>query len=172
MDVKTIVNRALSGVGKGTKYESPGKMPSFAAASWPPDARNDCSGFVDWCLRFSESRKVDHPLYRKINGGWFETTAIYADGKEATGFFRPLDAPEVGALLVYPDYRGADGKMHDGHIGVVVEASGNGVSGATQVAHCSLRNYVKHGDAVQLTGPDPWLAHSESIIIWFEGLDS
>jgi hypothetical protein len=109
MNVAVVLSRALSGVGKKTIYKSPGRMPSFASAAWPQGALNDCSGFVSWCLRFSESRKVDHPLYRRVNGGWFETTAIYQDGLESTGYFQKIDSPEPGALLVYPDYRDAGG---------------------------------------------------------------
>ena len=162
MDVTTILTRALSGIGKDTIYSSPGKMPSFASNVWPQRAHNDCSGFVSWCLRFSESRKVDHPLYKRVNGGWFETTAIYRDGIESTGYFRQLDSGEPGALLVYPDYIGADGKSHDGHIGIVIDASGKGVKGVNQVVHCSLGNYMHSKDAIQISDPQPWLVHINS----------
>lgn len=77
MDVNTLLTRAASGLGKKTKYKSPGRMPPFAASTWSANIEADCSGFVDWCLRFSQSRKVDHPLYKRVNGGWFETTAIH-----------------------------------------------------------------------------------------------
>ncbi len=93
MKVPVLVARACSALGKKTVYESPGVIPSFAAIDWPKGARIDCSGFVDWCLRFTESRRVDHPLYKKVNGGWFETTAIHADGNDSTGFFLELIGP-------------------------------------------------------------------------------
>jgi hypothetical protein len=80
MDVDTVISRALSGLGKKTVYKSPGKMPPFTANEWPLGAENDCSGFLCWCLRFSKNRKIDHPLYKKVNGGYFETTGIHADG--------------------------------------------------------------------------------------------
>lgn len=169
MDVSTLILRASSALGRNTVYDSPGKMPSFSASSWPANARNDCSGFVSWSLRFSENRKVDHPLYRKINGGWFETTAIYADGMQSTGYFDKMDSAVRGSLLVYPDYVGSDGRTHDGHIGIVLEASGKGIAGVTRVIHCSAGNYAKFKDAVQITGPDAWLAKKNSIIVWLEG---
>ncbi len=171
MNVSTALARAQSGLGKTTTYASPGKMPSFAANTWPQGAANDCSGFVSWVLRFSQSRKVDHPLYRKVNGGWFETTAIHRDGMEATGFFQRIDTAEPGALLVYPDYVGKDGKSHDGHIGIVLEASGKGIAGVKKVIHCSLGNFKTHRDAIQITDAKPWLAHKESIVVWMEGLE-
>ena len=87
MNADTIITRALSGIGKKTIYSSPGKMPSLAASEWPMNAENDCSGFLCWAFRFSKNRKVDHPLYKKVNGGYFETTGIHADGLHSTGFF-------------------------------------------------------------------------------------
>jgi hypothetical protein len=171
MNVETLIARARSGVGKRTKYESPGKLPPFGASSWTQGAKNDCSGFVDWCLRFSPSRQVDHPLYKRVNGGWFETTAIYADGLEAVGYFKRLDEAKPGAMLVYPDYIGNDGKSHDGHIGIVLEAHKAGVQGVKSVIHCSWGQWKSTGDAVQITGPEAWKSHKESIIVWFEGLE-
>lgn len=170
MDVNTLLNRAASALDKNTTYRSPGRMPSFAASTWSPNIEADCSGFVDWCLRFSPNRQVNHPLYRRVNGGWFETTAIHRDGLESVGFFSQLETPRVGAMLVYPDYRGRDGRMHDGHIGIISEVRGNGVEGVEKIIHCSLGSSNRLGDAVQETGPDPWLLHSNSIIVWFEGL--
>lgn len=170
MNVSILIERALSGLGKKTTYKSPGKMPSFNLSAWPKNAENDCSGFVDWCLQFSPNRKVDHPLYKKINGGWFETSAIHADGLSSVGYFSKLDIPKPGAMLVYPDYTNISGN-HDGHIGIVLETSGSGVGGVTKIVHCSLGASVKLGDAVQVTDSQIWQSHSNSIIVWFEGLN-
>lgn len=170
MEISTVIARATSALSKQTKYESPGSMPSFDGSSWPSHAKCDCSGFVDWCLRLFPNRKVDHPLYRQVNGGWFETSAIYRDGLSSTGYFTKVANATPGALLVYPDYKGEDGARHDGHIGVVIEASGPGIAGVTKIVHCSLGNWKAHGDAVQETGPEPWLQHNGSIIVWLDGL--
>lgn len=170
------MTRAFSGLNKNTEYKSPGVMPSFGASSWSPNIKADCSGFVDWCLRFSPDRKVHHPLYNRVNGdhntdyGWFETTAIHRDGIESVGFFSKLETPKVGALLVYPDYRGSDGRNHDGHIGIITRVNGNGIKGVEKIIHCSLGSWNRLGDAIQVTGPEPWLLHSNSIIVWLEGL--
>lgn len=165
MDINTAIARALSGVGKGTRYESPGRMPSFDGSAWPTNARCDCSGFVDWCLRLFPARRVDHPLYRRVNGGWFETTAIHADGHHSTGFFTRLSEARPGALLVYPDHRGSEG-----HVGLVLEAAGPGVQGVTRVVHCSLGNWRSKKDAIQVTEPDAWINNEESIIVWLDDL--
>lgn len=145
-------------------------MPSFDASTWPTAAQSDCIGFVDWCLRFTATRKVEHPLYKRINGGWFETTAIHADGLSPVGFFSKLDAAKPGAMLVCPDYVGTDGRLHDGHIGIVLEAAGTGLKGVTKIIHCSLGASKKLGDAIQITGSEIWQAHKSSIIVWFDGI--
>lgn len=171
MDVQTVIARARSGLGKKTKYESPGVTPNIAAATWPATgAHNDCSGFVSWCLRMP--RQLDNPFYKRVNGGWFETSGIYADGLSSVGLFSKLDVPKPGALLVYPDYRGADGRSHDGHIGIVtvVDGTKTGVPAVTSIVHCSLGGWNNHQDAIQETPPAPWLAHSNSIIVWLDGL--
>ena len=171
MNVETLITRALSAIDKTTRYESPGVMPAFAANSWPAAAKNDCSGFVNWCLRFSQNRKVDHPLYHKVNGGWFETSAIHADGISTVGFFTQIQQVKPGALVVYPDFVGQDGKNHDGHIGIVLEGSGSGVEGINKIIHCSFGNWKATGDAIQITDPQVWLRKSTSIIVWCEGLE-
>ncbi|MFZ6750091.1 CHAP domain-containing protein [Undibacterium sp. Ren11W] len=171
MNVSTVISRAMSGLAKTTAYKSPGKMPSFEASSWQENGACDCSGFVDWCLRFSPNRVVDHPLYKKINGGWFETTAIHADGLASVGYFSQLETAKPGAMLVYPDYIGSDGKKHDGHIGIVIEVNGSGVRGVSKIVHCSMNGWTNKGDAIQATGSEPWQAHVNSIIVWFESVE-
>lgn len=160
-----IVHRALSAPGCDTVYASGGAIPPLSASAWPhAGAATDCSGFVAWCLRMS--RRVNHPLYRAVNGGWFETTAVYQDGLASTGFFSRVPRAEPGCLLVYPD-RSDDGGLHQGHIGIVVKASGDGIAGVDQVVHCSLSAYRKTGDAIRVSDPGPWLARKDSIIVRF-----
>jgi hypothetical protein len=170
MNSETIVTRARSALGKKTRYESPGVMPDLAAAVWPgAGSHTDCSGFVAWCLRFE--RKIDHPFYKKVNGGWFETSGIYADGLASVGFFTEIDKPRPGALLVYPDYKSESGKNHDGHIGIVTQVApqGSGITAVEKIVHCSLGGWNKLKDAVQETTPVAWLAKPKSIIVWLDG---
>jgi cell wall-associated NlpC family hydrolase len=170
MKVDVLLARAESALGKPVEYDSPGITPPLDAATWPKTSTAiDCSGFVAWCLRLS--RKVDHPLYKRINGGWFETTAIHADGLKSVGFFTRIPKARPGAILVYPDYKDGNGKIHDGHMGIVVEADGSpGVGGVTAIVHCSVGN-DKKGSAIQKTPPAPWKAHSSSIIVWYDSLE-
>jgi len=167
MDVNTLIARAQSGLGKHTKYESPGVTPPLTAVTWPASgAKNDCSGYMAWCLRIS--RAVDHPRYKQVNGGWFETTAIHKDVANSWGFFDQLATPKIGAFVVYPDKGG-----HDGHIGVItgVIAGKKGVAGIKSIIHCSLGGWKNHGDAIRETPPDPFTARSDSLIGWYTGVE-
>ena len=170
MDVDTILLRARSALGKKTRYDLGGGMPDRAAAAWPDGAATDCSGFVAWCLRFR--RKVDHPLYKKINGGWFETTAVHADGLATTGFFTKLLKPTPGAIVVYPDYVDAAGRHREGHIGIVtqVKPNGIGVAAVQSVIHCSAGAWKTKKDAVQETAPTAWTARQDAIVVWMDGI--
>ncbi|TGD96781.1 CHAP domain-containing protein [Methylobacterium nonmethylotrophicum] len=171
MNVKTLILRATSAIDQNVKYKSPGVTPSLSANKWPSsEVSIDCSGFVAWCFRVS--RKVDHPLYKKVNGGWFETTGIHADVGSSVGYFSQISKPKVGCILVYPDYKGSDGKVHDGHMGIVLEVddSKTGIAAVTSIVHCSVSN-DRTGSAIQATGPAIWLNRKESLIGWRDDLD-
>lgn len=165
MDVATLIARARSGLGKKTQYSSPGVTPPLAANTWPAAGdKSDCSGFLAWCLRIS--RKIDHPKYVAVNGGWFETTAIQADVGGPWGYFEEMQVPAVGAFVVYPDKDG-----HDGHIGVISAVNGSkGVSGIVKVIHCSNGGWKNHGDAIRETDAAPWAARSDTRIGWYSGI--
>lgn len=166
MLVDVLISRARSALDKGTVYKSPGVVPPLDASTWPESgAETDCSGFLTWCLRIS--RKIDHPGYKKVNGGWFETTGIYADGMSSWGFCDRIDAPRPGCFIVYPDYKDSSGKSRDGHIGLVTATNGKpGMDGVTAVIHCSLGN-SKKGDAIRETDAKVWLSRPESIAVWW-----
>jgi cell wall-associated NlpC family hydrolase len=160
-----VVARALSALGCKTIYESPGSSPPLAAQSWPEaGARIDCSGFVAWCFRMP--RKIDHPLYVKFNNGWFETSALHHDGLKKTGLFVKINKASPGCLVVYPD-KVINGNLKQGHVGVVLKASGNGIDGIDEVIHCSVSSYKKHKDAIKITGPEIWRARDDAIIIQY-----
>ncbi|WP_150287186.1 CHAP domain-containing protein [Rhabdaerophilum calidifontis] len=165
MDASTLLSRARSALGKRTRYQSPGVTPPLQAATWPESgARCDCSGFLAWCLRIS--RRVDHPKYVAVNGGWFETTGIHADVNNSWGFFEKLAQPQPGSFLVYPDQNG-----HDGHIGLVSEVKpGSGIDGVAKVIHCSLGGWNQHGDAIRETDAAIWRARPDSLIGWYAGI--
>lgn len=161
---ETVVARAMSGVGSQTAYALKNKVnPPLSAEAWPEDGmRTDCSSFVAWCLRMSS--KVNHPLYIKQNGGWFETSAVFKDGLHQTGYFSSVATARAGSLLVYPDKQGSQG-----HIGIVVSAEGPGVAGVSKVVHCSSGSFKKTGKAIAVTGPQAWIDREETIIVDYEG---
>lgn len=165
MDAASLVLRARSGIGKNTRYSSPGVTPPLSASTWPETGgKCDCTGFLAWCLRIS--RKVNHPMYAKVNGGWFETTGIHADIEASWGYFEKLDIPRVGSFVVYPDTGGVDG-----HIGLISEVSGqSGMAGIVSVIHCSNGSWKKHGDAIRETDASVWLTKSASVLGWYVGV--
>lgn len=161
---ETVVARALSAVGTNTTYAMRDlQIPPLATERWPADGtRIDCSGFVAWCLRIP--RQIKHPLYQKVNGGWFETTAVHYDGSHQTGFFSVSDTVRPGTLLVYPDRNG-----RQGHIGIVVGGTGDSAEGVERIVHCSLSAYNRTGKAIQATSATPWRNRSDSLLLDYEG---
>lgn len=161
---EAVVARALFAVNTDTIYAMKDKVnPPLSAEAWPKSGmKTDCSSFVAWCLR--RPSKEQHPLYVKANGGWFETSAVYKDGIEQTGFFSSVETAQPGSLLVYPDRNGKQG-----HIGLVVKVNGPGIQGVSKVAHCSSGAFKKTGKAIALTEPTAWLARADSIIVDYEG---
>ncbi len=41
----------------------------------------------------------------------------------------------------------------------------------TKVIHCSEAQWQQNGDAIQITKPDKWLEHADSIIIWWDEME-
>ncbi|GHB11430.1 hypothetical protein [Modicisalibacter luteus] len=164
-----FIARALSALNKNTRYDLPGITPPFAAEQWPENSSIDCSGFINWCLRFSESRKVKHPLYERTNGGWFETSAIYADAKSPVGYFTEIKEAVSGALLVYPD-QVKSGYKREGHIAIILRSHGKNISDIEKIIHCSNGAYKADGDAIKVTDPQVFLKNTKTIIVWFDGL--
>jgi len=164
--VDQLMGRARAALGHQVIYKlgSGGKK---AEADSPADSENacDCSGFVAWALGLS--RKTDDPLYKKFNGGWINTDAIIHDAKTDGGFFRQLDAPVVGALLVYGStYK--EGKRKPGHVGIVTELDSEG--NAAYIIDCGSSSYKKGGDAITEREPAMFRG-SNTIVAWFEALD-
>jgi hypothetical protein len=81
------------------------------------------------------------------SGDWIETTQIHHDATTTRVVFTKLDAPRVGALLVWPDHRVALVTRH-GHVGVVVSVSD---SAPARVVHCSSGNFRMTGCALRET---------------------
>lgn len=164
MKAAVVVARAESAIGKGTKYKLGAGGMNPGAPSPAVGGGCDCSGFVSWCLGMS--RKTKEAFYVKYNGGWIETTAVATDIASSSGIFEPLSHPIPGCVVVYGDYKGADGKHHEGHIAIVTEVNGqSGVAGVSKIVHCSVGNDAS-GDAIQETPPKPFANNPKSVIGW------
>lgn len=163
MTTNQLLSRARSAAGKGVKYKL-GAGGMFPAQPLPGNINNecDCSGFVCWALGIS--RKTDHPLYVKFNGGWINTDAMVHDAKKETGFLSQLPLPKPGCLIVFGKPPGA-GKV--GHVGIVTKVDSAGK--VLTVIHCSSGNWKK-GDAIQETPPTVF-NQPGTIFAWYEGLD-
>ena len=126
----------------------------------------DCSGFVCWA--FGVSRFTNHPLYRRLNGGWINTDAMVADACDDTGFFKQLGEAEVGCVIVFPASRP---QRKYGHVGIVTEVSlVAGTAKITRVLHCSRGNYRAYGDAIVETSPGSF-GKPDAICAWYEGVE-
>lgn len=163
MTVNELLKRARSAAGKSIKY----KLGSGGLIPTTPLPANitmecDCSGFVCWC--FGMSRKTDHPLYVRFNGGWINTDAMVRDSNDSTGFFSKLNVPKVGCLIVFPSVQPT---IKVGHVGIVTEVSGTGQ--VTKVIHCSKGNFNTYKDAICETAPTVF-NRPQTIYSWYAGL--
>jgi hypothetical protein len=112
------------------------------------------------------SRKTNEAFYVRLNGGWIETTAVSKDIAAAAGIFEPLEKPEPGSVVVYGDYKGPDGRHHEGHIAIVAEVNGQkGKEGIAKIVHCSVST-DSAGDAIQETNPHIFVNNRNSVLGW------
>ncbi|MEJ7612142.1 CHAP domain-containing protein [Candidatus Fervidibacteria bacterium JGI MDM2 SSWTFF-3-K9] len=163
MTVNELLKRARSALGKKVKYRlGAGGIDPKSPTPASVDNACDCSGFVCWCLGIS--RKTDHPLYVRFNGGWINTDAIVHDANSPTGFFRKIPEPKVGCLIVFPSKKP---RRPYGHVGIVTEVREGKV---TKVIHCSSGNFRRHGDAIKETPPTVFQV-PDTIFVWFEGIE-
>jgi hypothetical protein len=157
-----IVARAKSCLGHRVTYalgkggmRPEGEFPwaSQLGANDVPVLLCDCSGFAMWCCGLSRFQPPH----------WYDTTFIVADAKNDVGLFEmvPWEMAQGGDLLVYPDRRGTDGKVHQGHVGVVTDAH----EGPLTMIDCSLGSYRNHGDAIIERGPTPFSLHLLDTIV-------
>lgn len=135
MQVQAVLSRAQAAVGQGIRYKL-GKGGMKPGSPTPASGGQcDCSGFVAWCLGMS--RQTNELFYKNFNGGWIETSAVWADIGSSVGIF-DATSKKPGAVVVYPD-----GNGHEGHIGILMDA--------THVVHCSKGNDTQFGNAIQIT---------------------
>ncbi len=163
MNADELIARARSAMGKKIKYHlGSGGMNPKSSSPGNFNGECDCSGFVCWAIGLS--RKTDHPIYQRVNGGWINTDAIVYDAKDRlAGYFELLMTARPGSLIVYP----GSGKGV-GHIGIVTAADKNGKP--TKVIHCNASSFRKNGDSIGETTPEAF-AKPNRIIAWYCGIE-
>lgn len=139
------VERALSMIGKGTKYK--------LGASTPGEYC-DCSGLTCWAYGIPRNDKE----YFSDDGGWAYTNSIVADALDNNDMYEKLDKPTVGCLVVYPGITVKGERIRIGHIGIVtfVPEVWDGDFKKLRVVHCSGGNYKRTKDAIQETNGAVW----------------
>jgi len=147
MTVAELIQRASSQVGKNTVYAL-GTGSSQGLNPRDERGRCDCSAFVCWCLNLPKHQPQIVWL-RNVNGGWYNTDGMWWDTvKETTGFFSPVAAAKVGAIVVYPSKTIAPGGPSIGHVGLITKVNPDGTY---RVIHCSSGNFRNSGDAIRET---------------------
>jgi hypothetical protein len=145
------LTRARLACGKRIEYRN-GAGGLFPEHALPCDNANrcDCSGFSLWALGVSRWARPSHPWiadFPPIGGAfaWIDTTRLYLAAKAGLPMCE-VEAPAPGDLIVYGDWRGFDGKMREGHVGIIGQLGEFG--GPLSVIHCSSGNWKKAGDAI------------------------
>lgn len=119
----------------------------------------DCSGLVCWALGFGR-RTTPAPFTDPA--GWIFTDSIWNDAMGNGARFQRRERASPGALVVYP--KPAAGERF-GHVALVTEVDAAGK--ATRVIDCSAVNFRNAPfDAVQVTRPEAFERHPESIYAW------
>lgn len=144
MNVRDLLARARSQLGRGTRYQlgaggyTPSKPYPGGGGGHAEDGC-DCSGFVCWCLGIS--RHTTNEYYRlKLGTEWISTVSMFRDCGDSAGLFESLEHPRVGCIVVYPD--GAAGKGRQGHVGIVTALRGATTSAPSSTAASAMRPAV------------------------------
>jgi hypothetical protein len=161
MNTADILRRARYALANSRARYRLGAGGAKPMASLPESAQGlcDCSGFVSWCI--GECRKTSDPFYVAFNGGWIETTGVYADATATRGIFTKTENPYPGDIMVWPDRRG-----EHGHIGIISQVSGNR---ATKIIHCSKSNDRNTGRAIRETSADRFYTMG-AVVVRFDKL--
>ena len=120
-------------------------------ADWSENRRQwevDCSGFAAWCLGIARRHRA-FPLW----DGYISTTSIWhaagsPDGTEAARWFRFVDAPRPGDLVVYPNRYALGIRVGIGHVGIVSRAPTGANVWTARVIDAASRPSNKLGRAI------------------------
>ncbi|WP_169798346.1 CHAP domain-containing protein [Sphingomonas soli] len=144
--LETVLARAESAKRRGTKYALYAEPPSERLAAWPRGHNADCSGFVGWCVGLPRTP-------RQIGVGTkLGTDQIYKDATADKALFTRIDAPEIGDIVLYPNYQIAPGvEGTPGHVALITAVR---VDGSYDTIECASTPFHKTGDAIAFDRAD------------------
>jgi hypothetical protein len=152
------VARALSATGQGCKYLlGQGGMKPYRSVPWDMDQECDCSGFACWALGMSRFDGVV----------WYDTSRIFSEAMKGKDLFKRVEWAQAlpGDLLVYPDRKNGNGKVVQGHVGLVTSVGPQG--GPALMVDCSSGNWRRHSDAIFEGPPTPFIGNDFTIVASF-----
>lgn len=122
----------------------------------------DCAGFVAWCLGY-DRYQPDSGFHNEGRGYKYINTdsAIWASEAEVPTWFKRLEYPEVGCLVVYGSKWRSGKRVRVGHVGLVTAVPAewdpeNPQFDLLKVIHCSSGNQRRFGASIQETDGSIW----------------
>lgn len=163
--LKAVI-RARSLVGQGRYVAGAG---GHDASARSPDsivgARRGCdyAGFLAWCLGYDRYQRGFTP-----GSDWVNADSMICEADTLGAWFRPLVAPEIGAVMAYCSIElERDGRLdRAGHAALIVRlpdrwSSGESEWAAMRIVHCSPSVHRRTGHAIDETHAVAW-AHRAS----------
>lgn len=119
--------------GGADPYASHPGSPSYGNRAWTAD----CVGFVCWAIGLDRYQ----PGFFKSRAGYINCDSAIIDG-EKDGYFRIVDKPIPGDLVVFGGKYAFGVRLKPGHIGIVtfVPEEWDGKFESLRVVHCSPGN--------------------------------
>lgn len=155
------VIRARSLVGQGRYVAGAGGRD--AAASTPESVvrgRRGCdyAGFLAWCLGYGRHQPGFTP-----DSDWVNADSMISEADTVGNWFRPLVAPEIGAVIAYCsiDLEQDGRRDRRGHAALVVElpdrwSPSEAAWTAMRIIHCSPSIQRRYGYAIAETHAAAW----------------
>lgn len=144
--LQTVLARAQSAKGRATKYVHSSEPPSERLAAWPRGHSADCSGFVGWC--FGLPRKPAQIGADTKLG----TDQIYKDATGDRRLFTQVQAPLVGDVILYPNYKITPGaEESSGHVALITAVRADG---SYETIECASTPFDKTKDAIAFDRAD------------------
>ena len=158
--LKAVI-RARSLVGQGCYVAGAG---GHEASARTPDSvirgRRGCdyAGFLAWCLGYGRHQRGFTP-----SSDWVNADSMICEAETLGAWFRPLVAPEIGAVIAYCSIElERDGRCdRAGHAALIVEipdrwSTSDAAWTAMRIIHCSPSIHRRKGHAIDETHAAAW----------------